>query len=67
MDVLRKDKTLIAKTELYKKLNTVHVRFNFLQKSMMDYNKTAVPFVVVHHSAFIIKTLLDISNELERK
>ena len=67
MDVLRKDKTLIAKTELYKKLNTVYVRFNFLQKSMMDYNKTAVPFVVVHHSAFIIKTLLDISNELEQK
>lgn len=67
MDALRKDKSLTAHKEAYQKLDAVHVRFNFLQKSMMDYNKTAVPFVVVHHSAFIIKTLLDISNELEQK
>lgn len=67
LDILRKDKTMIADAELYKKLNAAHVRFNFLQKSIMNYNKTAVPFVVGHHSAFIIKTLLDISNELEQK
>lgn len=67
MDALRKDKSLTANKDAYQKLSAVHVRFNFLQKSMMDYNKTAVPFVVVHHSAFIIKTLLDISNELEQK
>ena len=67
LEVLRKDKSLIANAELYKKLNAVHVRFNFLKKSIMNYNKDVVPFVVGHHSAFIIKTLLDISSELEQK
>ena len=67
LDALRKDKSLIANKELYKKLNAVHVRFNFLKKSIMDYNKIAVPFLVGHHSPFIIETLLDISNELEQK
>lgn len=67
LDVLRQDKTLLADKELYKKLNTAHVRFNFLKKSIVDYATLAVPFVVEHHTKFIIKTLMEISNALEQK
>lgn len=34
---------------------------------MMDYNKMPVPFVVVHHSASIIKALLEIADAMEQK
>lgn len=66
LDVLRKDKSLVARAEINKKLNAVHVRFNFLRKSILDYNNTAVPFVVTHHSSFIIKSLLEVADEVER-
>lgn len=65
LDKMRNDKGLKAKPEMHKKLNTVHVRFNFLRKSILDYNNTSVPFVVTHHSGFIIKTLQDIADGLE--
>lgn len=67
MSALRNDKDIAANKEIHEKLSSANVRFNFLKKSIMDYNKTAVPFVVVHHSGFIINTLVDISDELEMK
>lgn len=63
---VRSDKSLQGKPETYRKINAVHVRFNFLRKSILDYNNTSVPFVVTHHSAFIIKTLLDAADEAEQ-
>ena len=65
LDVLRKDKSLTSRAEINKKLNAAHVRFNFLRKSILDYNNTAVPFVVTHHSSFIIKSLLEVADAAE--
>lgn len=67
LDVLRKDKALASNAALYKNINTAYVRFNFLKKSIIDYNTSAVPFVVEYHSTFIIKTLLDIADELDKQ
>ncbi len=61
----RNEKCLQSKPEMGKKLNTAHVRFNFLRKSILDYNNTSVPFVVTHHSGFIIKTLQEIADGME--
>lgn len=62
---LRSDKALASKGDVSTKLNAVHVRFNFLRKSILDYNNTSVPFVVTHHSAFIIKTLTEAASAAE--
>lgn len=65
LDALRKDQSLIAKPEIKNKLSGVYVRFNFLRKTILDYNNTAVPFVVAHHSSLIIKSLLEVAEAAE--
>jgi hypothetical protein len=61
------NKKLASKDDIRNKLNFVHIRFEFLRDSILDYNRKALPFVVNHHATSIIKALLDAAEMAEKK